>query len=259
MARNTEVTMTLERGLQVLRAFHAERIPLTNSELVGRTGLPRSVVSRFTSTLIQLGFIRRVAGGSRFELAAGIFGIGNTWLETNPVTRLAEPLMQQLADELGVAVALAVPHHLDMLYVAHRYSARTSTLQLGAGSLLPMGTTAIGKAWLWGLPEDARRDHIAQLLKAADGRAQALQAGFDAAFDELGSTGVCTSIGEYQKNAYGIALPIRVGCFDTPMALSCGAVDPKPDANAIRRRIVPALKVTAVDLATVLRDVPFKP
>jgi DNA-binding IclR family transcriptional regulator len=258
MPHPNEITMTLDRGLQVLRAFHAERQPLTNGELVARTGLSRSVVSRLTSTLIQLGFIRRVAGGPRFELAAAIFGIGNTYLATNPVTRLAEPLMQQLADQLNVAVALAVPHHLDMLYVAHRYSARTSTLQLGAGSLLPMGTTAIGMAWLWGLEDDARDAHIARLLDASGDRAQALQAGFDAAFAQLETSGVCTSISKYQKNAYGIALPIRVGCFDTLMSLSCGAVEPKPDSHAITQRIAPALKQAAVELTTALRDVPFR-
>ncbi|WP_330769561.1 helix-turn-helix domain-containing protein [Burkholderia pseudomultivorans] len=48
MANDTEITMTLERGLQVLSVFHAERIPLTNGELLRRTELPRSVVSRLT-------------------------------------------------------------------------------------------------------------------------------------------------------------------------------------------------------------------
>jgi DNA-binding IclR family transcriptional regulator len=251
--------MTLARGLEVLSAFHAERMPLTNGDLVRRTGLSRSVVSRLTATLIQLGFIRRVANGPRFELAAGVFGIGNAYLATNPVTRLAHPLMQQLADRLGVAVALAVPRHLDMLYIAHRYSMRNSTLQLGVGSLLPMGVTAIGKAWLWGLPEGARRDHVAQLLKAAGDRAPILSASFDAAFEELASTGVCTSVGGYQKNAYGVALPVRVGSLGTPMALSCGAVDPKPEVEAIRSRIAPALKQTAFDLTVLLRDVYFEP
>ena len=65
-----------------------------------------------------------MASSSRFELAAGIFGIGNSYLATNPVTRLAEPVMQHLSDHLGVPVALAVPHRLDMLCVAHCYDAR---------------------------------------------------------------------------------------------------------------------------------------
>jgi len=40
------VTMTVERGLDVLRAFRAERAPLSNAELVRRTGLSKATVSR---------------------------------------------------------------------------------------------------------------------------------------------------------------------------------------------------------------------
>ncbi|WP_330769245.1 hypothetical protein [Burkholderia pseudomultivorans] len=122
-----------------------------------------------------------------------------------------------------------------------------------------MGTTAIGKAWLWGLPENARYDYITRLLNAAGDQTPALEAGFDAAFNELDSIGVCTSIGECQKDVYGIVLPIRVGCVDIPMALSCGAVDPKLDASAIRHHIVPVIKLTAIDLGTVLRDIRYTP
>lgn len=39
MNPSSPVTMTLERGLQVPRAFRAERVPHTNGELVRRTGL----------------------------------------------------------------------------------------------------------------------------------------------------------------------------------------------------------------------------
>ncbi|MGQ7937562.1 IclR family transcriptional regulator [Paraburkholderia sp. D1E] len=259
MSRPIQVTMTLDRGLQVLRAFHADRAPLTNGELAGRTGLSRSVVSRLTSTLIQLGFIRRVAGGPRFELATGVFGIGQAYLATNPVTRLAQPLMQQLADRLGVSVALAMPDHLDMLYIAYRYSARVSTLQLGVGSLLPMGMTAIGRAWLWGLPEDSQRRHIAQLLEAAGPQAEEVRIGIETAFEDLGATGVCMSIGDYQRNAYGIALPVRVGHPATLMSLSCGAVELTPDPDTIRRRIMPELKQATVELESLLCDVRFQP
>jgi DNA-binding IclR family transcriptional regulator len=259
MSRPTQVTMTLDRGLQVLRAFHADRAPLTNAELAGRTGLSRSVVSRLTSTLIQLGFIRRVAGGPRFELATGVFGIGQAYLATNPVTRLAQPLMQQLADRLGVSVALAMPDHLDMLYIAYQYSAPISTLQLGVGSLLPMGMTAIGRAWLLGLPEDSQRRQIAQLLGAAGSQAKEVRIGIETAFEDLRSTGVCMSVGEYQRNAYGIALPVRIGYSETLMSLSCGAVELKPATGAIRSRIVPELKQTSVELELLLRNVRFQP
>ena len=79
------VTLTVERGLEVLRAFHAERTPLSNAELVRRTGLSKATVSRLTTTLIRIGFLRRAGGGRQFELGAGALSMGHAYLESNPV------------------------------------------------------------------------------------------------------------------------------------------------------------------------------
>lgn len=259
MNQPLQVTMTLERGLQVLRAFRAERAALTNGELVRRTGLSKSTVSRLTTTLIRIGFLRRVVGGAQFELATGSLSIGHAYLETNPVRRAAQPVMQQLADRLDVSVALAIPDHLDMLYIAYRTSTRIATLRLGVGSLLPMGWTSIGRAWLWGLPEDARRNFIETLKQGAGAQAPELEKGIEAAFDDLRTEGVCMSLGRYQRNAYGIALPIVVGRSATLMSLSCGAVELEPDMVKLRRRIAPELKAAAIELAALLRDVDAEP
>lgn len=255
MSASSPVTLTLDRGLQVLRAFHADRAPLTNSELASRTGLPRSAVSGLTSALIDLGFLRRVASDARFELGPKVFGIGQAYLAANPVTPFAQPFMQKLADRLDASVALAVSDHLDMLYVAHQSGARIATPRMGVGSLVPMGTTAIGRAWLCGLPDPLRRRQIAQLTVAAGPQANAIAAGIEAAFADLRANGVCLSLGENQRDAWSMALPVRIGVSKTLMALSCGAVEPQPDVDAIQRRITPALKQAAIELATLLRDV----
>lgn len=254
MRQSTDVTTTLERGLCVLRALRAERAPLTNSELVRRTGLPRSTVSRLTMTLVRLGFLRRVPGGRQLELSSDALGIGQTYLETNPVTRLAHPFMQQLADRLNVCVALSVPNGLDMLYIAYRSSARIVTLRRGVGSLVPMGLTATGRAWLWALPAAARSEYIASIMQAAGAQTEGMIKGIDTAFEELQTTGACMSLNEYQRDSYGVALPVFVGRSSVRMTLSCGAVEPNPDIEDIRQRIVPEPKAAAMELTILLRD-----
>ncbi|MFT4067826.1 IclR family transcriptional regulator [Paraburkholderia sp.] len=257
MSECVPVTMTLERGLQVLRAFRAERAALTNGELARMTGLSRATVSRLTTTLIHAGFIRRVAGGRQFELASGAFGIGQAFLATNPVAHRAHPVMQRMADRLDVSIALAVPDHLDMLYIAHCASARIATLRMGVGKLLPMGVTAIGRAWLWGLPGDERHRYVQLLADAAGPRAGQMKTGIAAAFEDLRQSGVCMSFGEYQRNVYGIALPVRIGRTGTLMSLSCGGAELQPDIAAIRDRVIPMLKAAAVELTERLSEVRY--
>jgi DNA-binding IclR family transcriptional regulator len=249
------VTLTVERGLEVLRAFRAARASLSNAELVRRTRLPKATVSRLTTTLISIGYLRRVGGGRQFELSAGALSIGHAYLEANHVTRLVNPVMQKLADKLDLSVALAVPHHLDMLYVAWRAGVKIATLRLGVGSLLPMESTAVGRAYLYALPEEEREPLIAALLEAAGDDADKVRRNLDVAFADLEQSGVCMSVGEYQRNAYGIALPIVVGRSRTLMALNCGAVELEVDMAAIRRRVIPELKAAADTLTFILADV----
>lgn len=232
-ARRPDAMLTVERGLRVLRAFRSERMPLSNAELVSRTGLPKATVSRLTSTLLQLGFLRHGTDGRQFELGMGPLGIGHAFVQASPLVRKAEPFMQALADRLDVSVALATGHDLQMLYVAYCTGRRIATLRLGVGSQLPMAVTAIGRAWLWGLP--------------------AVQ-GIRAGFEELAATGTCFAIGGYQRDAFGIALPVRLGRARTLMALSCGAVEVEPRLSAARRRIAPELRKAAVQFEHLLAD-----
>lgn len=242
---DARAVLTVQRGLEVLRAFRAERAPLSHSELVARTGLPKATVSRLTTTLMERGFLRHVPGGRKFELATGPLSIGHAYIEASELLALAHPFMQDLADQLKVSVALAMPHRLEMLYVGYRISRQIATLRLGVGSLLPMGVTAIGRAYLWALPPAQQKAHIAALRKAAGSHGAALEQGIRAGFAELEATGTTFAVSGYQRDAYGIALPVRVGKLGTLMALSCGSVEPEQRLETARRRVAPALRKAA--------------
>ncbi|MFT4195842.1 IclR family transcriptional regulator [Ottowia sp.] len=255
MSASSSVTLALEHGLQVLRAFRAERVPLSNAELVRRTGLSRSSVSRFTSTLVNLGYLRRVSGSTEFELAWGGFALGHVYARGNFVTHQVQPLMQALADRLNVSVALAAPDGLDMLYVGYWIGHQIAALRLSLGSVLPMGLTSVGRAWLGALPLDQRKRYLADILRDAGPEAPALEQRLAAAFNDLKASGVCMVVGEYQRDAYAVAMPVWVGRSNTVMALSCGGIDVEPDIDAIRSRIVPEIKSAAQEMTAMLRHV----
>lgn len=246
--------MTVERGLEVLRAFRSDRAPLSNAELVRRTGLPKATVSRLTSTLLQVGFLRLVPGKREFELSTGALGIGHAYLATNDMLQAAQPLMQEFADQSGVSVALGIQDGIDLLYIGYRVSRKVATLRLGVGSVLPMATTSIGRAYLWGLPAEQRRGLIDEHKRRAGSQGDALERSIQASFLELETTGVCAVLSGFQRGTCGVALPIRVGREKTLMALSFGKADVDLDLQSERARIAPALKEAALRLETLLRD-----
>lgn len=246
--------MTVERGLEVLRAFRSDRAPLGNAELVRRTGLPKATVSRLTSTLLQTGFLRLVPGTREFELSTGALGIGHAYLAGSEWLQAAQPLMQELADRLDVSVALGIQDGIDMLYVGYSVSRKVATLRLGVGSVLPMGTTSIGRAYLWGLPAEEQAHLIAEHRSRAGAQGTQLEQAILASFVELDATGTCAVLGGYQRGTYGVALPIRAGRQRTLMGLSCGKADVELDLPAERGRIAPALKETAVRIEALLAE-----
>lgn len=251
---DSSTLMTVERGLEVLRAFRSDRASLTNAELVKRTGLPKATVSRLTTTLIQVGFLRVVPGKREFELSAGALGIGHSYLSTNDMLQAAQPVMQELADRLDVSVALAIKDGIDMLYVGYRVSRKVSTLRLGVGSVLPMATTAIGRAYLWGLPPTERQHLIDEHKRRAGPQGEALGRSIQESFAELETMGNCAVLGGFQRGTYGVARPIRAGRQGALMSMSCGKADVELDLPSARARIAPALRETAEQLEALLAE-----
>lgn len=252
--------VTVRRGLQVLRAFRSELAPLTNGALVRRTGLPKSTVSRLTSTLLQLGYLRLGANGREFELAAGPLAVGHAFASSSQTLEIANPLLQSLADRLEVSATLAIPDGSDMLYVAYRASARISTLRFGVGSVLPMGQTAIGRAYLSGLPVDERQRMLSTLQRdAAPGQWPVMESGIRDSFAELDQTGTCAVLGAFNRSTYAVALPVRLGRERIRMGMSCGKASMRPELVAARQRISPVLKEAAARLQEMLADVDGPP
>lgn len=245
---------TVERGIQVLRAFRSDRAPVGNAELVRRTGLSKATVSRLTSTLVQVGFLRQVPGGREFQLAAGALGMGHAFVTASHLHARITPFMQALADRLGVSVALGMRDGLDMLYLAYRVSPHVATLRLGLGSVLPMATTAIGRAYLFGLAPAERQPLLGALRRGLGNAWPEIEAGIQDSFRELETTGTCALLGAFQRGAYAVACPVRVGLLRQPMALSCGKAVIGPNLATERKRIAPVLREAAADLEALVAD-----
>jgi DNA-binding IclR family transcriptional regulator len=240
--------------MEVLRAFRAERAVLSNAELVRRTGLSKATVSRLTSTLLQLGFLRQAAGGRQFELGPAALGIGNAYAATNELNLPTRQLMQDLAEKFQVSVALALPDGLDVIYVGYRASRKVATLRMGLGSVLPMGTTAVGHAILWAKPRHEQRRLLQALRDRAGAQAGEHDRSLERSFRELETTGTCALLGQFQRGAYAVAVPVRIGVDKLLMGLSCGKAEMNPDLDAEHSRIAPGLMLAAERLERLLVD-----
>src|SRR5690349_11044042 len=78
---------SLERGIEILRAFRPGVDTIGNGEIAERTGLPRSTVSRLTKTLVEFGMLDEVRAERSYRLAASVLSFGHAVRMGSPVLR----------------------------------------------------------------------------------------------------------------------------------------------------------------------------
>jgi DNA-binding IclR family transcriptional regulator len=152
-------------------------------------------------------------------------------------------------------MALGICDGTEMLYIEYCTSPSTSTLCLAVGRRVRMEVSAMGRAYLWDQAEADRQQLLERIAaQPRAGVAQALQH-THLAFAQLDSEGFCTADGEYHRDIWGSAVPLRLGRPGMPMALSCSGMTPAPCERRIREVVAPALKQTAQKLRDALAAV----
>jgi len=248
-------TQTLERALQLLKVFHGNPSPLTHAELVRRTGYSKASVSRLVSTLLALGYLDRAADGVRVQIGVRGLRPGRQYLANSPLPRIARPVMQAFADRYDMSVGLAMADQLDMIYVQYCNGRTIATLRLGVGRAVPMALSAIGRAYVWAQPPEARQRLLFGIWKRSGAHGPQVVAKMERAFHDLDAHGYCVAAGEYQRDTFAISVPLSMGDPPVAMGLNCSAVGPLTDRSRIRDELAPALVKTARTLARELEDV----
>ena len=240
----------LARGLEVLRAFEPQDGPLGNQELSQRTGLPKPTVSRITHTLTALGYLEYVPRMSKYRIALGVLALGHACIGGAVLRTVARPHMQRLATYADATVALGGRDRLSMMYLDVCRGAHTATFSLDAGARVPIHLTAMGYAYLWGLPVAERELILAAVRKRAGAEWPTIKKRLDAAFKSIERTGFCIAEGVYERslNGVGVALVLQNGA--EVHAFSCSGPAFQLTQQHLQEHIGPRL----VAMSDIVRD-----
>lgn len=148
--RPAEFVQSLQRGLDVIKAFSREDPQLTLSEIAGRTGLTRAAARRFLITLRDLGYVD--SDGRRFSLSPRVLELGYSYLSSLPIWDVARPYLEELAAQVNETTSASVLDGTDIVFVARVETKRIMSMNLGVGSRLPAWATAMGRVLLASLP-----------------------------------------------------------------------------------------------------------
>lgn len=222
--RDRRYATTLAKGLHILQAFSASDRALGNRELARRTGMPPSTVARMTFTLTRLGFLQQLKPEDSYRLGPAVMALGYTARASLSFLPTAEPIMQELADEVGALVALAVQDG-DAVMLTRCWRPRNApTIWLTEGHRLPLQRSSPGRAILAAAkrtpndPPEIEKDRATLMAR-----------------------GFLTSIGHWNENINACAVPFWPEPSQGPAAFLCGAHEDILPREALEKKVAPRL------------------
>src|SRR5215510_8178530 len=96
--KNTGVR-AVDRAVEILRAFSAERPSLSVLEIEKKVHLSRPTVYRLLETLASHGFVRAHGTPQRFSLDYAVGQIAQNWLEGLDPIAVGRPIVERLHEE----------------------------------------------------------------------------------------------------------------------------------------------------------------
>jgi DNA-binding IclR family transcriptional regulator len=247
--KDPQFAYTLARGLEVLRAFEGSGAGLGNREIAAIIGIPRSTVARLTRTLGMLGYLHYDAPTTRYRLTAAMLTLAYPVLAQLPVRQVARPHMQALANYAQGSVSLAMRGGLQLVLVESCVDPKAVT-RPDVGAVRDMADTALGMAYLAGLPEPDRKVLLAELLarvpKTPASARRLRKSVVEAELKRCASHGFCLAAsGVGATLAVGVPVRLQAGLT---MSLNCVVATHLATEKRMTQDIGPRLVKLARDL-----------
>jgi DNA-binding IclR family transcriptional regulator len=230
------------RMMDVLDLFSGQVTLLTAENIAEQLQVSRPTAFRYARELCAAGFLANYSGS--YSLGARIITLDYRIRESDPVLRIARPVMCQLSSELAGTAVLCRMYNEDVINV-HQEEIRPNTEAVyGRGRPLPLFRGAASRVMLAHLPRVKAKKIYERHATQAD--LQAIGTTWEAFASALKQTkkkGFYVSIGEVNAKTLGIAAPITL---------------PKVGVIAVLSLVLPAERLALVNLEGIGEEVKVK-
>lgn len=232
---------SVDRAIRMLAALQGAR-RMSLSELSGRLELPPSTVHGIIRTLVDHGMVTQERGSGRYQLGPAVLRLGNVYLDTLELRSRAVTWSEELARRSGFAVRTGVLLGDDVVIIHHEPRPDGSRQMPEVGIVIPAHASALGKALLAFLPDDAKRLLDGPALRSMTGETVTDPALLAAQLDQVGTSGIALESDEAVLGECGAAAAV----FDET-GLAVGAVGVVVPSNEwpVDDGVVDAVRSTA--------------
>lgn len=238
--RSGEFVQSLERGLAVIRAFGTDRARMTLSEVAREADLSRASARRFLHTLVELGYV--VTDGRVFALRPQVLELGYAYLSSLSLPEVAQPHLEQLAEDVGESSSVAVLDGTDIVYVARVATHRIMSAAIQIGTRFPAVATSMGRAVLAHVPDGEREALLAAVtLAPLTPRTITDKGVLRAELAAVREQGWALVDQELEEGLRSVAAPLRDGTGRVVAAVNVSAPVRRGTVEQMATEILPAL------------------
>lgn len=240
---------SLERGIELLRAFRPGTEVLGNAELAERTGLSRSTVTRLTQTLVGAGVLHQLPRTRAYRLAPTVLSLAHAMRSGCSELLLAAPIMRAVAEAHRINVGLAAPDRDEMVYLESvRYARRVALRKVVSGQRVPMELTSLGRAYLAIAPDDRRKVLLSWFKRRRGPQWPALAEEIGDAIAQVHTEGYCAA--SWQPEVVALAAPLRFSTMPLVLNVSTSTGEA---LERVEKELAPILLATLADIEQALR------
>jgi DNA-binding IclR family transcriptional regulator len=204
----TEPGSSLARMLAILDLFTLSRPEWPVDAIAGELGYPPSTTYRYVRELTRAGLLTRMPGGT-YVIGARVIELESLVRHTDPLSRLARPVLRELATETGCTSMLASVYGDHLINVAHEDGLEQLALAYLHGTPLPWFRGSPGKAVLAFLPT-LRARTLFERLECPGGFDEARWKTWLAGLRRIRQDGYSLSDGELDPEVIGFGVPLIV-------------------------------------------------
>ncbi|MEP3329167.1 helix-turn-helix domain-containing protein [Sedimentitalea sp.] len=244
---------SLERGLRLISAFRPDDRMLSNQELADRTGLPRPTVVRFTHTLRRLKYLALHADEGRYSLTPRVLELSRSAFIASAIQDVARPIMTTLSEIGPISVALGVPVDQGIRYIELARRPEAIVLNLNVGAVIPILTTAIGRAYLASMNPSERNEALAMLERKEPSTFSAHIKEIETEFGRYPAQCYASSFGSWWPELSAIGTHIRVVEDGDPLLLSVSGLSSIVTRESVAEEYASALLNAAQAIRSQIR------
>lgn len=208
--KSNPTVQSVERAIDILQAFTADKRELGVAELSRRVGLPKSTVFRLLTTMEGRGFIFQNADTNLYHLGVELIPLANSVYVYSNLRQVARPHLHNLAKTLEETTILGVLLNSEIIYLDQvEFTGRLVVRASRSGQRVPFHATSCGKVIAAYLPEDELDLLLTSPLLSITSATITDAETFRSQLRTVRSRGYAASLEELEDGLHAISTPIR--------------------------------------------------